>query len=154
MNADAFLDEFIHKYVFLLNLCCQQNHCPSFQKKEIYMRTNIKNFSYQNSSVEEFFTDKYNLEFNYKVKQQIETMCPKMLPNSRKLGFVKVDTSKYRSPIRITSLQFFNLFYHECSIGNAENESLKHSRLALCQSTAAILEKGLELLGIPTPERM
>ncbi len=77
------------------------------------MRTNIKNFSYQNSSVEEFFTDKYNLEFNYKVKQQIETMCPKMLPNSRKLGFVKVDTSKYRSPIRITSLQFFNLFYHE-----------------------------------------
>lgn len=48
----------------------------------------------------------------------------------------------------------FNLFYHECSIGNAENESLKHSRLALCQATAAILEKGLELLGIPTPERM
>ena len=48
----------------------------------------------------------------------------------------------------------FNVFYHECSIGKAENEDLKKARLALASATANILKQGLELLGIPVPERM
>ncbi len=48
----------------------------------------------------------------------------------------------------------FNLFYHECSIGQAETESLKQARLALSEATGLVLKKGLELLGIPTPEKM
>lgn len=48
----------------------------------------------------------------------------------------------------------FNGFYHDCSIGQAETEALKQTRLALSESVLAILRQGLELLGIPTPERM
>lgn len=48
----------------------------------------------------------------------------------------------------------FNYFYHECSIGNAETPELKKARLSLSYCTGMILKKGLELLGIPAPERM
>jgi len=48
----------------------------------------------------------------------------------------------------------FNLFYHDCSIGQAENEDLKTVRLALSFCTGEILKHGLALLGIPAPERM
>lgn len=48
----------------------------------------------------------------------------------------------------------FNLFYHECSIGNAGTGELKSVRLALSYATGEILKKGLALLGIPAPDRM
>jgi arginyl-tRNA synthetase len=48
----------------------------------------------------------------------------------------------------------FNLFYHECSIGQAETEELKQARLALSEAVGQVLKKGLELLGIPAPDRM
>lgn len=48
----------------------------------------------------------------------------------------------------------FNAFYHDCSIGHAETESLKQARLALAESTGLVLKQGLSLLGIPTPEKM
>lgn len=48
----------------------------------------------------------------------------------------------------------FNSFYHDCSIGNAESVALQKSRLALAYSVGAVLKQGLELLGIPTPEKM
>lgn len=48
----------------------------------------------------------------------------------------------------------FNLFYHECSVANAPNEDLKVARLALSFATGEILKKGLELLGIPAPQKM
>jgi arginyl-tRNA synthetase len=48
----------------------------------------------------------------------------------------------------------FNTFYHECSIGHAENEELKKARLSLAYATGLILKEGLSLLGIPVPERM
>ena len=50
--------------------------------------------------------------------------------------------------------QNFNHFYHECPIGQAENADLKQARLGLAASTGKVLEKGLELLGIPSPKRM
>lgn len=48
----------------------------------------------------------------------------------------------------------FNVFYHECSIGNADSPELKKARLALSQATGLTLKQGLSLLGIPVPERM
>jgi arginyl-tRNA synthetase len=53
-----------------------------------------------------------------------------------------------------TTAQAFNGFYHECPIGQAETAELKDARLALAAATGEILKKGLELLGIPAPERM
>jgi arginyl-tRNA synthetase len=48
----------------------------------------------------------------------------------------------------------FNLFYHECSIGQAETPELKDARLALSYCTGEILKQGLSLIGVPTPQRM
>ncbi len=48
----------------------------------------------------------------------------------------------------------FNVFYHDCPIGQAPTPQLKLTRLKLAQATGMILAKGLSLLGIPTPDRM
>lgn len=48
----------------------------------------------------------------------------------------------------------FNVFYHDCQIGNAETPELRQARLALSAATGAVIQEGLALLGIPVPERM
>lgn len=48
----------------------------------------------------------------------------------------------------------FNVFYHDCPIGNVEDINLRKARLALSAATGLVLKNGLALLGIPVPERM
>ena len=48
----------------------------------------------------------------------------------------------------------FGSFYENCPVLNAEEISIKNSRLLLCDTTARILFTGLELLGIDAPNRM
>ncbi|GAB3987415.1 arginine--tRNA ligase [Actinoallomurus acanthiterrae] len=48
----------------------------------------------------------------------------------------------------------FTTFYENCLVLDAPDEATKASRLALCGLTLRTLAKGLELLGVPTPERM
>jgi arginyl-tRNA synthetase len=47
----------------------------------------------------------------------------------------------------------FHAFYEACPVLKAD-EPVRRSRLALCQLTARILERGLNLLGIQVPEKM
>lgn len=47
----------------------------------------------------------------------------------------------------------FAAFYRDCSVKDAEPQ-IRNERVALCDLTAAVLKKGLELLGIETLERM
>ncbi len=73
-------------------------------------------------------------------------------------GVVITAAETYRPSIICTYLydlaKRFNFFYHECAIGQAETEELKQARLVLSHCTGQVLEHGLLLLGIPTPERM
>jgi len=48
----------------------------------------------------------------------------------------------------------YSEFYEQCPVIKAESESLKQSRLLLCDLTARTIGKGLELLGIETVQRM
>jgi arginyl-tRNA synthetase len=48
----------------------------------------------------------------------------------------------------------FNKFYHEKSILQAEDETLKRFRLQLASASANIIKVGMGLLGIDVPERM
>lgn len=50
--------------------------------------------------------------------------------------------------------KLYNSFYNLLSIKKTEDETLKSSRLALTKCVAITLSKGLELMGIPVPERM
>ncbi|WP_420176047.1 arginine--tRNA ligase [Luteococcus sp. OSA5] len=47
----------------------------------------------------------------------------------------------------------YSSFYEQCPVLKSEGE-VRASRLALCQATRTVLDKGLGLLGIDAPERM
>lgn len=49
--------------------------------------------------------------------------------------------------------QAFNRFYHNCRI-LGEAPAVEQSRLALVAATATVLKRGLQLLGLKTPEQM
>ena len=68
------------------------------------------------------------------------------------------DTLDKYSPHRLCTYLFdlahtFTSFYEACPVLKADDE-LRRSRLALCDLTARVLAKGLDLLGIDAPERM
>jgi arginyl-tRNA synthetase len=48
----------------------------------------------------------------------------------------------------------YSEFFEHCPVLKAENGQLRNSRLVLCDLTARTLERGLNLLGIETVERM
>jgi arginyl-tRNA synthetase len=48
----------------------------------------------------------------------------------------------------------FSAFYQKCPVLKAETPQLRQSRLLLCDLTARLIQKGLDLLGIQTVERM
>jgi arginyl-tRNA synthetase len=48
----------------------------------------------------------------------------------------------------------YSTFFEQCHVLRAESESLRQSRLLLCDLTARTIQKGLELLGIQVVERM
>jgi len=48
----------------------------------------------------------------------------------------------------------YNTFYDRCPVLKAETDAECNSRLALCEATALVLERGLLLLGIEAPARM
>ncbi|TDC90771.1 arginine--tRNA ligase [Actinomadura sp. 7K507] len=48
----------------------------------------------------------------------------------------------------------YTTFYENCPVLKAPDEPTKASRLALCAATLRTLVTGLDLLGVPTPERM
>lgn len=50
--------------------------------------------------------------------------------------------------------QAFSVFYEQCPVMKAETDQVRASRLALSAVTLRTLVKGLELLGINSPERM
>ncbi|NRA56835.1 MAG: arginine--tRNA ligase [Phycisphaerales bacterium] len=48
----------------------------------------------------------------------------------------------------------FSSFYQVCKVLGAEDEATRASRLRLCELTARVLEDGLDVLGLPTLDRM
>ncbi|MBM3800640.1 MAG: arginine--tRNA ligase, partial [Actinobacteria bacterium] len=47
----------------------------------------------------------------------------------------------------------FTAFYEHCPVLKAD-DAVRESRLALCDLTARVMERGLGLLGIDAPEQM
>ena len=69
------------------------------------------------------------------------------------------DTVEKYAPHRLCTYLYelaseFSSFYEQCPVLKAENEQLRSSRLALCDFTARVMQRGLELLGIESPEQM
>jgi arginyl-tRNA synthetase len=75
------------------------------------------------------------------------------------IGAMVTQLGETAEPHRLCAYLFdvaslFTTFYEECPVLKAEPESLRTSRLALCALTLDVLTKGLELLGVPIPDRM
>jgi len=69
------------------------------------------------------------------------------------------DTIEKYSPHRLCTYLFdlaqdFTAFYEHCPVLKAEDEATRQGRLALCDVTARVLARGLDLLGITAPDRM
>jgi arginyl-tRNA synthetase len=69
------------------------------------------------------------------------------------------DTVERASPHRLCGYLYdlacdFTAFYEHCPVLKAADDGVRTSRLALCDLTARILERGLGLLGITAPEQM
>jgi arginyl-tRNA synthetase len=68
-------------------------------------------------------------------------------------------TAETAEPHRLCAYLFdlasaYTTFYENCPVLKAPDEDTKASRLALCALTLRTLAKGLDLLGVTTPERM
>ena len=79
----------------------------------------------------------------------------------RLLGFgaAVAEVAGAAEPHRLAAFLFetasaFTAFYEQCPVLKAEDESTRHSRLALSALTLRVLLTGLGLLGIPVPDRM
>jgi arginyl-tRNA synthetase len=73
-------------------------------------------------------------------------------------GDVVVQVGDQLEPHRLCGYLFdlaqqFSAFYEQCPVLKADTE-VRASRLALCAATLAVLDQGLELLGIPRPAQM
>ena len=76
-----------------------------------------------------------------------------------RFGTVVADVAASLEPHRLTGYLFelagaFTSFYEKCPVLRADTEEQKASRLALCDLTAKVLARGLDLLGIAAPDRM
>jgi arginyl-tRNA synthetase len=77
------------------------------------------------------------------------------------LGFESaiLDTLERYSPYRLCTYLYelattFTAFYEHCPVLKADDDAIRASRLALCDLTARVMNRGLGLLGIEAPEQM
>ena len=79
----------------------------------------------------------------------------------RLLGFgaAVAETAETAEPHVLAAFVFdtasdFTTFYEQCPVLRADSSEVRNSRLALAALTLKVLVSGLDLLGIPVPERM
>lgn len=75
------------------------------------------------------------------------------------LGAAAAETAEIAEPHRLAGFLFdvasdFTTFFEQCPVLKAESPQLRSSRLALAALTLKVLLAGLDLLGIPVPDRM
>ncbi len=69
------------------------------------------------------------------------------------------DTAERCSPHRLCTYLYdlasaFTTFYEHCPVLKADDAEVRTGRLVLCDATAQVLARGLDLLGIDAPEQM
>ena len=93
------------------------------------------------------------------VAEDLEPLEKNILVTLEQFNPVLTKAAKELNPSEIAIYVFnlaktFNSFYTVHSIANAETAAKKQLRLRLAVMTAAVLKKGMQLLGIAVPERM
>ncbi len=94
-------------------------------------------------------------EINYKFNNDEWNLITQLLQFEEAIKKAEQDYS----PLEIcdflyNTAKFYNKFYHENPIINAENENTKNIRLSLSEATLHLLNLGLDLLGIEAVEKM
>ncbi len=74
-------------------------------------------------------------------------------------GAAVEETAETAEPHKLAGFVFdvasdFTTFFEQCPVLKADSEEIRNSRLALAALTLKVLLTGLDLLGIPVPDRM
>jgi arginyl-tRNA synthetase len=99
---------------------------------------------------------------NYETKTNIAEISPEerdLILALTQYPAIITEAAKGFSPAVIANYVYelakiYNKFYHERSILQAEDETLKVFRLQLSAASAKVISQGMNLLGIEVPERM
>jgi arginyl-tRNA synthetase len=101
-------------------------------------------------------------------KISIPTVIPQITCNDKEIEVIKC-LAKYSEVIELAGVEhapsqianyiyelvkLYNQFYHDCTILNEPEESIKIFRLALSEKVASLISSSMGLLGITVPERM
>ncbi|HYZ53088.1 MAG TPA: arginine--tRNA ligase [Streptosporangiaceae bacterium] len=89
------------------------------------------------------------------VEQAERALAMKLLD----FGAVVPAVAETAEPHRLCTYLFevasmFTAFYENCPVLKADDDEVRASRLAVCALTLRVLVTGLDLLGVPVPERM
>lgn len=126
-----------------------------YQATNNSVTNNLKTAQGGSNSDSDSDSDKINIDWKLLTHSAERKLMQKMMYFH---STVLTSAVQYRPSMLCTYLyelaKCFNLFYHECSIGQADTPELKQARLALSYSTGQVLEQGLSLLGIPSPLKM
>ncbi|MDR2344790.1 MAG: arginine--tRNA ligase [Planctomycetaceae bacterium] len=142
-------------YVFSYNKMLAMNGNTAAYMQYAYARVRSI-FSKGNIDVNQFRENVKSGNFKAELKSDAECNLAKEI---LKFGdAIDLAIKDYR-PNLLTTYLFelankYSTFFEQCPVLRAENELIKNSRLLLCDLTASTLNKGLELLGIKTVERM
>lgn len=110
--------------------------CSIFRRANIE-RTSVRNVTPVVTEVQERTLALRILRFDAAVWEMLDTLSPH-----------KLCTYLYELATDFTS------FYEHCPVLKPGHENTRESRLSLCDATARVMEQGLAILGIRSPEQM
>ncbi len=98
-------------------------------------------------------------EFSFEAIESFSAVERELILSLSKYPGILAVAGREHSPAEIANYVYelaklYNKFYHEEPILKVEDTQLRNFRLALSKSTASVIKKGMNLLGIEVPERM
>ena len=105
------------------------------------------------------FSQNENLNFEVLANQYLQISETYLIKSLGRFPSALERTLEQRKPSQLCTYLIeltrdFSAFYRECKVMNSENKPQTEARLALVLATQKVLSSGLDLLGIPKPEKM
>ena len=162
VDADDLIAELIDEATKIGQEQGKAAELPPEEAKEIYRKVALGALKYYMLKIDPakgmMFNPQESVDFNGNTGPFLQYTCARAYSILRKQAQVVATLPQYKiEGCELNRYELacrFNQFYHECPIAREENIALQKLRLILTQSTVRVLQSGLLLLGIQTPEQM
>lgn len=89
------------------------------------MNPKLEKFAYQSTSIDDYFTNGYNLKLNNQIRIELTEMSSKYDISQKRIVFEETNSTRKIQSINFSALDFLNLLYHEADyIKNDEKSPL------------------------------